>query len=120
MVDLATNAINVSHVKTRKQQEEYVGKLKATDRPDFTKKTETTASIDSMTRRDFASEPSAAARKARLAKSGPRRTVVPKNCRLSVTNSKILEIYNELRRLQLSEESPLDCGFAPGLSGNLG
>jgi len=102
VVDLATNAINVSHVKTRKQQEDYIGKLKPADRPDLSKKTGTAASVDSLTERDFTPAPGAAAKKARAPRSAARRTVVPKNCRLIVTNNKILEIYTELRRLQLT------------------
>lgn len=103
VVDLATNAINVSHVKTKRQQEEYVSKLKTADRPDLTKRTGTASSIDSLTQRDFTPAPGTATKKARLARSGPRRTVIPKNCRLNVSNNKILEIYSELRRLQLSK-----------------
>jgi hypothetical protein len=102
VVDLATNTINVSHVKTRKQQEEYIGGLKPADRPDLTKKTGSVSSVDGMTGQDFTSALGPAAKKTRAAKSVPRRAVVPKSCRLNVTNSKILEIYTELRRLQLS------------------
>ena len=92
----------MSHVKTRKEQENYIGKLKPGDRPDLSKKTGSVFSVDSMTERDFAPSSGPAIKKARVAKSGPRRTIVPKNCRLNVTNNKILEIYSELRRLQLS------------------
>ncbi len=102
VVDLATNAINVSHVKTRKQQEEYISGLKPADRPDLAKKTGSVSSVDGMTEQDFTPTSGPAAKKARTAKSVPRRAVVPKNCRLNVINSKILEIYTELRRLQLS------------------
>lgn len=103
VTDLATNAINVSDVKTKKQQEEYVGKLKAADRPDLGQKTGSVVSVDSMTERDFAPAPAAGSTKARTPRTAPRRTVIPKSCRLNVTNNKILEIYTELRRLQLSK-----------------
>jgi hypothetical protein len=102
VVDLATNVINVSHVKTRKQQEDYVDKLKPADRPDLAKRSGTVASVDSMTELDFTSTLGTAARRTRAVRSVPRRTVVPRTCRLNVTNTKVLEIYTELRHLQLS------------------
>jgi hypothetical protein len=103
VVDLATDAINVSDVKTKKQQEEYIGRLKPADRPDFSQKTGALASVDGMTEQDFAPAPTAGSKKVRTPKAAPRRTIVPKNCRLIVTNNKILEIYTELRHLQLSK-----------------
>jgi hypothetical protein len=103
VVDLAANTINVSHVKTKKQQEEYIARLKPSERPDLNKKTGTVASVDSLTDRDFAPAPGATAKKSRAARPGPRRAVVPKNCKLNITNNKVLEIYSELRRLQLSK-----------------
>jgi len=103
VVDLATNAINVSHVKTRKQQEEYIGKLKPGDRPDLAKKTGSVTSVDGMTDRDFAPTLGIGPKKARTARVGPRRTVVPKGCKLNITNAKIEKIYGELKILQLSK-----------------
>lgn len=103
VVDLATNAINVSHVKTRKQQEEYIGKLKPADRPDLAKKTGSVSSVDGMTDRDFAPTPGSGPKKARTGRVGPRRTIVPKGCKLNITNAKIEKIYGELKILQLSK-----------------
>jgi hypothetical protein len=103
VVDLATNTINVSHVKTRKQQEAYIGKLKPADRPDLAKKTGSVSSIDGMTDRDFASTPESGPKKARTPRVGPRRTIVPKGCKLNITNAKIEKIYGELKILQLSK-----------------
>jgi hypothetical protein len=102
VVDLAMNTINVSLVKTRKQQEEYIGKLKHADRPDLTKKTGSVSSVDSMTDRDFAPTSGSGSKKSRATRVGPRRTIVPKSCKLTITNAKIEKIYGELKILQLS------------------
>ena len=57
-----------------------------------------------MTDKDFAPAAGPPARKARVHKTGPRTTIVPKACRLNITtNAKIEKIYNELRILQLSK-----------------
>jgi hypothetical protein len=103
VVDLATDVINVTKVKSRAQQEDYINKLKPADRPDLNRKSGTPVAVDSMTDKDFTPPASPAAKKARTPKSGPRTTVIPKSCKLTITNAKIEKIYGELRILLLSK-----------------
>ncbi len=104
VVDLATDVINVTKVKSKAQQEDYINKLKAADRPDLGRKSGSAVPIDSMTDKDFTPAEGAPAKKARAHKAGPRTTVIPKTCKLNITtNAKIEKIYNELRILQLSK-----------------
>lgn len=102
VVDLATDVINVTKVKSRTQQEDYISKLKGVDRPDLKRKSGTATAIDSMTDKDFTPPAPIPAKKAKAHKSGPRTTIVPKTCKLNITtNAKIEKIYNELKVLQL-------------------
>ena len=104
VLDLATDVINVTKVKSRAQQEDYINKLKPADRPDLKRKSGAATPINSMTDKDFTPAAGAPAKKPRAHKAGPRTTIVPKTCKLNITtNAKIEKIYNELRILQLSK-----------------
>jgi hypothetical protein len=104
VVDLATDVINVTKVKSRTQQEDYINKLKPADRPDLNRKSGHAIPVDSMTDKDFTPAPAAPTKKTRTVKTGPRTTLIPKTCKLNITTTaKIEKIYNELRILQLSK-----------------
>ena len=103
VLDLAEKEINVNDVKLRDQQNAYIAKLKHTDRADFTKKTGTVIAVDEIKAKDFKSKATPPAKKGRTAKTPLRTTLVPKACKLNVTNAKIAGIYGELRTLQLSK-----------------
>lgn len=103
IIDLVTEQINVTKVKSKKQQEDYIAGFKAADRPDLSRRTNASISVDSMTDKDFEPPPRPPAKKAKAVKAGPRTTIVPKSCKLNITNTKINKIYGELKILQLSK-----------------
>jgi hypothetical protein len=102
VLDLAEKEINVNDVKTKDQQNAYIGKLRPADRADLTKKAAAPIAIDSFTDKDFATKQAPATKRPRSARSGPRTTVVSKSCELKVTTPKIAGIFEELKHLQLA------------------
>lgn len=96
--DLASKAVVVTALKKVPQQVEYVSQL-TTDLPDLSKKLDKPKVVDTLGTQDFKQVP--------LPKAKPkprppaRKALIPKDCRLNVTNAKIAEIYKELRSLVL-------------------
>ncbi len=56
-----------------------------------------------MTDKDFVPRTLPTERKGRAVRIAPRTNVVPKTCRLNITNAKISGIYSELKTLQLGK-----------------
>jgi hypothetical protein len=103
ILDLAEKKVTVTHLKSKDQQLAYVRGLKASDRADLSKKTGTPRPVEGMSETDFKEKEEPPAKRARVQRSGPRTTLVPKACRLTITNPKIDKILGELRILQLSK-----------------
>ncbi len=103
ILDLAEKKVTVTHLKSKDQQIAYIRGLKASDRPDLSKKTGKPRPLEGISETDFKEKEEPPARKARVQKGGPRTTLVPKTCKLTITNSKINKILGELRTLQLSK-----------------
>jgi len=103
VLDLAEKAVNVTKLKLKTQQVDYISKLAAVDVPDLKKKGATTQAVRDFTQKDFASPAPVKPKKPKTTPKTPRTTVVAKTCRLSIANPKIEEIYEELRRLQLKK-----------------
>lgn len=101
--DLAEKKVNVTNLKLKTQQVEYITKLDAADRPDFSKKTSDERAVDSFGEHDFSRPAPAQPKKIPVARPVARHNVVPRGCRLNVNNAKIGEIYGELRTLQLAK-----------------
>lgn len=95
--------INVTGLKKVGQQDAYIAKMKASDRPDLSKLTGKTVTVESITSSDFKVKAQPGPKKTRTTRSSPRTHVVPKTCKLNVSNPKIQEIYQELRTLLLSK-----------------
>jgi hypothetical protein len=102
VIDLADKAINVTALKSKAQQDTYVAGFKHADTPDLTKKSGKPVSIDTITDKDFSAK-AAPMPKKRGPKVGARNNVIPKSCKLNVTNAKIGGIYEELKSLQLTK-----------------
>lgn len=85
------------------QQVEYIDDLKAADRPDLAKKTNTQREVESFTDQDFLPNAPTQAKKPRYTLALPRATVIPKACKLNITNAKIGELYRELKSLRLDK-----------------
>ncbi len=59
-------------------------------------------SVERFTEEDFKETPAPKQKKTRAPRASPRTSIIPKACKLNVTNAKIDGIYSELKRLQLS------------------
>ena len=103
VLDLAEKTVNVTKLKLKPQQLDYVSRLSTADRPNLAKRTGTLRPVESFSEHDFASKPKSKTKKAKTSSKIPRTTAIPKSCRLNIANPKIEEIYTELRALQLSK-----------------
>jgi hypothetical protein len=106
VLDLAgfgTEKLTVTHLKSKEQQNAYVGKLKTADKPNLSMKTGTVLPVEGMTDKDFVAKSTTALKKTRTGRIAARLTVIPKSCKLSIPTPKIAGIYNELKMLQLSK-----------------
>jgi hypothetical protein len=98
--DLVNKTVVVTGLKKVDQQVDYVSKLKV-DLPDLSKKSAKEISIDTFAGDDFKQPPPPKPKpKPRLT---TRKAIIPKDCRLNVTNAKIAEIFKELRSLSLDD-----------------
>lgn len=102
VLDLAEKTVNVTKLKLKPQQIDYISHIAPADRPNLSKKTTTKRPVEGFSEQDFAGTPKKT-KKAKAPSKTPRTTAIPKSCRLNITNPKIEEIYNELRALQLSK-----------------
>lgn len=103
VLDLAEKTVNVTKLKSKTQQLEYISALTAADSPNLSKKQGAPRPVEGFSEQDFAGKPKPKTKRVRAASKMPRTTVIPRSCRLNITNPKIEEIYNELRVLQLSK-----------------
>lgn len=102
VLDLAERKTNVTRLKSKEQQNDYIEGLKASDRPNLSKKSGKAIAIEAVKDSDFGAKPSPGGRKTRAARTTPRTTVVPRNCKLKIPLTKIAAVFEELRSLQLS------------------
>lgn len=102
VLDLAEKAVNVTKLKLKNQQVDYVSKLDPADIPDLKQKASESQAVQDFTQRDFTNPAPAKPKKTKAQVKIARTTVIPKTCKLNITNSKIEEISNELRALQLT------------------
>jgi hypothetical protein len=98
--DLAKKTVVVTALKKVEQQVDYVSKL-GHDLPDLSKRSTAQKSIDTFEAQDF--KRSSPAKPKPKAKPHPRRTLIPRECRLNVTNPKLAEIFKELRSLPFAD-----------------
>ena len=98
--DLASKTVVVTGLKKVGQQVDYISKLKQ-DLPDLSKESKKPKLVDTFGVQDFKQAPTP---KAKPKPKRPRRkALIPKDCRLNVTNAKIEEIFAELRSLPLTD-----------------
>jgi hypothetical protein len=102
VLDLAEKRINVTKLKAKTQQVDYVSGLAVADSPNLSKKTGAMRPVEGIAEHEFLpAKPHP--RKARTPAPTPRLTVIPKGNRLNIINPKIAEIYTELRSLRLGQ-----------------
>ena len=97
VLDLAEKNINVTQLKSVKQQSDYIASIAPVDMPDLSQKAQDLRPIETIDQSQFV--PTAPAppppRPIRAQKIAARTVVVPKSCRLNVINNNTLEIYRE-------------------------
>jgi hypothetical protein len=103
VLDLIGKDWNVTKLKSKDQQNAYIAKLKASDRPNLAMKTGTALPVEGITDKDFTAKPSSPTKKSRPGRTSPRTTIVPRTCKLNVTRAKIDGIYKELKVLLLTK-----------------
>lgn len=99
--DLANGSINVTGLKKKDQQVAWVAKLGA-DLPDLSKAAGPLKSLDGLESKDFDTAKPKPKPKPKP-KAPVRKSLIPKECTLNVTNAKINEIAKELRALILND-----------------
>lgn len=97
VLDLATEEVNVSDLKSRDQMVAYTKKL-ASDLPNLKKRSGDMKAVDEWSARDFKPPPP---KKPRPRPAPVRKCLIPRECYLTVSNAKIAEISKELRTLPL-------------------
>jgi hypothetical protein len=102
VLDLAEGRENVTKLKVVSQQVDYVAKFRRSDTPDLLKKTGQPRALEGITEKDFAEEKSPRDKR-KSNRIAPRYAIVPRSCKLNVTNPKVGEIYQELRTLRLDK-----------------
>lgn len=102
VLDLAEKKINVSGLKNKDQQAEYLDTFGRESQSDL-RKSNGTRSIDGIPATEFKSQRGGTKSKRRRGSSDPaeRKTVVPKGVRLNVQDNKCAEIFKELRNLKI-------------------
>jgi len=99
VLDLANETVNVSMLKNREQMVTYTQKL-GKDLPNLTKRTGAVKPVDELGGRDFKPPPKP---KPKPKPAPVRKTLIPRDCYLTVSNPKIAEISKELRSLMLAD-----------------
>lgn len=102
VLDLAEKTVNVTKLKLKPQQIDYVSKMGAADSPNLSKKTGTQRPVEGFSEQDFSGSAKTKTKKAKARSKTPRTTAIPRTCRFNITNPKIEEIYTEIRSLQLN------------------
>jgi len=97
VLDLATETVNVSDLKNRDQMVAYTKAL-GNNLPNLQKRSGDMKPIDEWSERDFKPPPKP---KPKPRPAPVRKTLIPRECYLTVSNSKIAEISKELRSLYL-------------------
>lgn len=101
VLDLANETVNVSDLKNRDQMVAYAKKL-GNDLPNLAKRTGDMKAVDEWSDRDF--KPPAPKPKPKPKPTPPvRKSLIPRDCYLTVSNAKIAEISKELRSLTLAD-----------------
>jgi hypothetical protein len=96
VLDVATETVNVSDLKSRDQMVAYTKKL-GNDLPNIKKRTGDTKAVDEWSERDFKPPPKP---KPQPKPAPLRKMLIPRNCYFTVSNNKIAEISKELRSLE--------------------
>jgi len=98
VLDLANETMNVTKLKSKDQQVDYVSKL-GKDLPNLKKRSGTMKPVDGLEEKDF--NTTAAKKPKPKPKQPVRKTLIPRDSYFTASNAKIAEIVKELRSLPL-------------------
>lgn len=102
VLDLASKKMRVTALKSVKQQNDYAAMVLASDGPDRNQASTKLMALDSIESVDPTSPVAPPKlRQPRHQKVGERTVVVPRTCRLNITNNNTSDIYGELLSLKL-------------------
>jgi hypothetical protein len=104
ILDLAKSKINVTKLKSKDQQVNYINTL-GNDLPDLTKRASSSMPVENLEEKEVPAELPAQpkAQPPKKPREIKRTTLIPRDCYLTVSNPKIAEIAKELRKLNLEE-----------------
>ncbi|NOS77620.1 MAG: hypothetical protein HOP35_06710 [Nitrospira sp.] len=101
VLDLVEKKFNVTKLKNKAAQTEYVQNFDSVDRPDFSKKGQAIP-IENIREGDFKQKPGTTRQtKRKLSDPSDRKTVIPSKLRLNVLDPKVAMIFKELKGLNL-------------------
>lgn len=100
VLDLASGAVNVTRIKSKDQQVTYVSKL-GKDLPDLSKQSTELTAVEGLEEENL-KQPKPKP-KPKPKPPAVRKTLIPRDCYLTVSNAKIAEIVKELRTLELDK-----------------
>lgn len=103
VLDLAQKRVNVSHLKNRESQVDYIKSFAAEDKPNLSR-TGPARDVEAFKSGEFKTKPAASAAAAKRPTYDPslRKTVAPRG-KLNISVTKISEIYRELRTLYMND-----------------
>jgi hypothetical protein len=105
VLDLAEKEINVSRLKNKAEQVEYIKKFDTKDKPDLSK-IDAVRSIEEIHGKEFKSKPGKqTASKRRISDPSERKTLVPRQVKLNILDNKVAAIFKELKKLNI-EDAP--------------
>jgi hypothetical protein len=104
VLDLAQKRVNVSKLKDRVQQVQYIDGFGSESKPDFSKKGNSRA-IETISESEFQTKSQRSGSKRSKPDPSERRTVVPRGFRLNIQDGKVASIFRELKTLKL-EDAP--------------
>ncbi|TKB90192.1 MAG: hypothetical protein E8D41_12650 [Nitrospira sp.] len=103
VLDLVEKKFNVSKLKNKAAQTEYIQNFESADRPDFSKKG-VSIPIENIREGDFKQKPGKARQtKRRATDPSDRKTVIPARLRLNIQDPKVAAIFKELKGLRAEE-----------------
>lgn len=103
ILDLATDAMNVTKLKHKSQQIDYIDNLATEHRPDLTKKGDARPVDPGPSTDEAKKQRVASAVKRTVADPSKRLRLIPTGTKLNITDPRPAEIYGEIKRLRVDK-----------------
>lgn len=102
VTDLANKTITVSHLKTKNERMEYINNL-GNDLPDLAKRTGVVEPIEKYISANKQTDGPGGTTMAKPVTKALRKCLIPSDCKLTINNPKLEELYIELKKLPLEK-----------------